>query len=591
MTRRWLARRLLGVARPVIAPLGISILARMSALLLGIAMFTLAGWQILAHVSGAAAAWPTARILWTLVAMALGKALLRYLEQFAGHLVAFRSLALLRNHFFDRLEPQAPALTDAMDSGDLLSRVTKDVDRIEVFFAHTLAPGLTALIVPPAMLVWLGASTSWWLALALTPFLLLAGVLVPSLGGRASEEAATELRSARGALSHHVTDSVQGVREILAFGAQSRRAAQMSALEARVGSSQLVMGTWVARRRGLNQALLGGAVTTVALTAAALGGAGLLTLPEMGMAIGVALGSFAPILAVEDFAVDLDQAWASARRVFEITDREPLVTEPPTVSDAARACDGTGNIVVSGVSFAYPDLSGNSQRPQVIHDLSLVIPAGRVTAVVGASGSGKSTLASLLCRTWDPSAGSISIGGVDLRDLPLEQLRDMVAHAPQHPHVFNDSVWANLLMARPSASAGEIGAAVSAAALTDWLATEPDGLDTVVGEMGERISGGQRQRLALARALLRSAPITILDEATSQLDASTEARVLSGIAEATRGRTLVVIAHRISTIREADQIVVMDGGRIVETGTWDELMTRGGPLAALVAREEPAARS
>ncbi|MDO4791505.1 MAG: thiol reductant ABC exporter subunit CydC [Buchananella hordeovulneris] len=611
MTIWQLSARLLHVARPVIAPLGFSLLARLAQLLVGIAMFGLAGWQIAAVATGEPGALTTAQTLWCLVGLALAKALLRYLEQFAGHWVAFRSLALLRGHFFTSLEPQAPALTEAMDSGDLLSRVTKDVDRVEVFFAHTLAPLTTAILVPISVLTYLGVAGNWWLALTLAPFLVLAGAVVPSLGGRTGEEAARRIRAARGALSHQVTDSVQGVREVLAFGGQARRLEQMSAHEEQIAAGLRAAGGWVAARRGLNQALLGACVVAMTAVAGQQWTAGALSAGQLGMAIGVALASFAPVLAVEDFAVDLDQAWASARRIFEVTDRAPLVASP--ANPATISTDGPVGVRVRGVDFTHPDLRtpaavfpggkgddvaagapAGAARPQVLHGVDLDIPAGKVTAIVGASASGKSTLASLLTRTWDADAGCVELVGadsaaVDVRDLDLARLREVVAYAPQRPHVFNMSVRDNLLLAAPGAAADRLAAACSAAALDQWLATEPNGLETRVGEMGERVSGGQRQRLALARTLLRAAPVTVLDEATSQLDAATEARVLDGITKATAGHTLVVIAHRISTVKDADQIVVMDRGRVVEVGTWDELISRpGGALAALAARESAA---
>ncbi|MDC4232754.1 thiol reductant ABC exporter subunit CydC [Actinomyces sp. B33] len=581
-TRPALARRLLAVARPVLAPLGLSVLARTAFLLLGVGLFAFAGWAVVAIPTGACGAWTTTGVVWALIAMSLLKGLARYLEQFAGHFVAFHSLALLRGYFYDRLEPQAPAATEGADSGDLLNRVTKDIDRIEVFFAHTLAPGLTAVIVPVAALTWMGAALSWWLVAALAAPLLAAGLLVPMIAGRATAAAAVDIRRTRGVLAAHVTDSVQGVREVLAFGAQRRRLAQMRALEDRIAAAQRAAGARVALRRTVNQALLGGSVIAVAATALGLVGAGEIAAPEAGLAVGAALGLFPSVLAVEDFTADLDQAFASAARVFAVTDRPPAVTDPAEPADS----DGAGDIDVVGVSFAYPaPPDDTAARPDVLHDLTLRIPAGRTTAVVGASGSGKSTLGALLTRVWDPDRGSIRIGGVDLRDLPLERLRDLVASAPQRPYIFNASVRDNLLLAVPGASDADLARACADAGLDEWIASEPDGMGTGVGEMGERLSGGQRQRLALARALLRDAPIVVLDEATSQVDAATEKTVLDGIRRATRGRTLVVIAHRISTVADADLVVVMDAGRIVEQGAYEELMASGGALAALAARE------
>ena len=325
-------------------------------------------------------------------------------------------------------------------------------------------------------------------------------------------------------------------------------------------------------------------IVTVAMVAGTKYLGGVLTLPQVGLAIGIAMGSFGPVLAVEEFAADLDQAFASAARVFAITDRAPAVADPANPVPLTP-----GNIVISDVTFAYPtDEDAPASAPTVLDGVNIRIPAGKRTAIVGASGSGKSTLASLLTRTWDPASGTVTIGGTNVADASLTDLRSTVAYAPQRPYLFNDTLRANLLLAAPDATDEDLESALEAVDLTDWLATEKDGLDTVVGNMGERLSGGQRQRLALARALLRNAPIYVLDEATSQVDPATEARVREGIARVAADSTIVEIAHRISAVRDADLIIVMDAGRVIEMGTYAELRARGGALAALEARETDA---
>ena len=580
MTRRQLSLRLLSITRRVLPPLAASIAARIVFLMIGIALFALGGWAVAGLASGKSA-WSIALVIVCAIGLSLLKGLARYLEQFAGHFVAFHSLAMLRNYFYDQLEPQAPAGTDRLDSGDIMNRVTKDIDRVEVFFAHTLAPVTTAIIVPILSVVWMGSAVSWTLAAVLAPFLLIVGAVIPFLGSGSTARAARELREARGAIAAHVTDSVQGVREVLAFGAQERREAEMSAIEKRISSGLGTQGRWIALRRGLNQAAVALGIVTVAMVAGSNVLADTLTLPQAGLALGIAMGSFGPVLAVEEFAADLDQAFASAARVFAITDRAPAVADPATPKPLAP-----GDIEFTDVTFAYPtDEDASAPAPTVLDGVSIHIPAGKRTAIVGASGSGKSTLASLLTRTWDPASGTVTIGGTNVADASLCDLRATVASAPQRPYLFNDTLRANLLLAAPNATDKDLESALEAVDLTDWLATEKDGLDTVVGDMGERLSGGQRQRLALARALLRDAPIYVFDEATSQVDPATEARVREGIARVAKGRTIVEIAHRISAVRDADQIIVMDAGRVVETGTYAELHARGGALAALEARE------
>ena len=583
MTRRQLSLRLLSITRRVLPPLAASIAARIVFLMIGIALFALGGWAVAGLASGESA-WGIALIIACAIGLSLLKGLARYLEQFAGHFVAFHSLAMLRNYFYDQLEPQAPAGTDRLDSGDIMNRVTKDIDRVEVFFAHTLAPVTTAIIVPILSIVWMGTAVSWTLAAVLAPFLLIVGAVIPFLGSGSTARAARELREARGAIAAHVTDSVQGVREVLAFGAQDRREAEMSAIEECISSGLGTQGRWIALRRGLNQAAVALGIVTVAMVAGSNVLAETLTLPQAGLALGIAMGSFGPVLAVEEFAADLDQAFASAARVFSITDRAPVVADPADPKPLTP-----GDIEITDVTFSYPtDEDAPAPAPTVLDGFSIHIPAGKRTAIVGASGSGKSTLASLLTRTWDPASGTVTIGGTNVAEVSLHDLRATVASAPQRPYLFNDTLRANLLLAAPDASEADLERALEAVDLTDWLATEKDGLDTAVGDMGERLSGGQRQRLALARALLRDAPIYVFDEATSQVDPATEARVREGIARVAKGRTIVEIAHRISAVRDADQIIVMDAGRVVETGTYAELRARGGALAALEARETAA---
>ena len=462
MTRRQLSLRLLSITRRVLPPLAASIAARIVFLMIGIALFALGGWAVAGLASGESA-WSIVLIIGCAIGLSLLKGLARYLEQFAGHFVAFHSLAMLRNYFYDQLEPQAPAGTDRLDSGDIMNRVTKDIDRVEVFFAHTLAPVTTAIIVPILSVVWMGSAVSWTLAAVLAPFLLIVGAVIPFLGSGSTARAARELREARGAIAAHVTDSVQGVREVLAFGAQERREAEMSAIEKRISSGLGTQGRWIALRRGLNQAAVALGVVTVAMVAGSNVLAETLTLPQAGLALGIAMGSFGPVLAVEEFAADLDQAFASAARVFAITDRAPVVADP-----AAPKPLTPGDIEFTDVSFAYPtDEEAPAPAPTVLGGVSIRIPAGKRTAIVGASGSGKSTLASLLTRTWDPASGTVTIGGTNVADASLRDLRATVASAPQRPYLFNDTLRANLLLAAPGASEADLERALEAVDLTD----------------------------------------------------------------------------------------------------------------------------
>jgi ABC-type multidrug transport system fused ATPase/permease subunit len=628
-----------------LAPLGLSTLFRTVALAAGIALSGLAAWAVLglagtflpdkdsaaAGVPATGASVQISSVVTALAVLSLVKGFARYLEQYFGHYVAFRALAQIRLYFYDRLAPQAPAAVEGRDTGDLLNRVTKDVDRVEVFFAHTVGPAITACLVPVATLACLALAVTPWAVPVLATGLLLAGVAVPALRRGTSAKAARRLRVARGTVASHVRDSVQGVREVLAFDYQDRRRAQLAALGQPLSLSLKQLGDVTALRRGLNLA-----VTALTLLAqlVVLDAAGVST-AALGLGLGITAAAFAPVLAVEDFTADLQQAYASARRIFEVTDALPLVPDSAATAPGAASADSavdagsvathersgkagkagengkaedtdggppasatalaqaTSSLVENGagwapevrfdhVTFRYP---GANRSAAALSDVTLTAKAGQVTAITGASGSGKSTLAALLTRSWDPEKGQITLDGRPLGSWPLKGLRALVAVSPQRPYLFNQSIRDNLALARPEATAAELEHAASAARLDAVIASKEQGWDAPAGEMGELLSGGERQRLALARTLLRSPAVLVLDEATSQLDAVTEAEVLAGLRWAAAGRTVLLTAHRLSLTREADMVYVMDAGRVVQQGTYGELAACPGPFADLLDRE------
>ncbi|MDR1152543.1 MAG: thiol reductant ABC exporter subunit CydC, partial [Bifidobacteriaceae bacterium] len=577
-------RRLLRLARPVLAPMAWSILSRIVGLISGIAMFAVAGWAVGAAASPSGVPPSFWVVIGVLATLSLVKGAARYAEQFAGHVVAFKALARIRVFFYDALAPQAPAAVEGRSTGDLLARVTKDVDRVEVFFAHTLAPAVSAVVVPAATVCFVAVAVSPWAALILAAGLGLAGLITPRIDRRGSEAAAAGLRAGRGTIAQHVTDSLQGVREVLAFDYAERRLAELAHLEAPVASGLTRLGRAVAARRATNVAIQG---LTLVATFAVLAHVGV-ALPALTCGVAVALAAFAPVIAVEDFAADLGQAYASARRLFEVTDAPPLVRDEHATAvsswDAGplparrRAVAKAPAVAFRDVTFTYPagpDRAAQRTGPAVA-GVTFEARPGRVTAIVGASGSGKSTLAALLTRSFDPDAGTVEVGGRDVRTMALDQVRAEVGVCPQRPYLFNDTIEANLRLARPDASPALLAEAIRAAGLTEVVDGEPDGLAARVGEMGERLSGGQRQRLAVARMVVRQPSVIVLDEATSQLDHATERRVLDAIWDRAGEATVIVIAHRLATVERADWIVVMDGGRVVEQGVWADLIRAGG---------------
>jgi ATP-binding cassette subfamily C protein CydCD len=288
----------------------------------------------------------------------------------------------------------------------------------------------------------------------------------------------------------------------------------------------------------------------------------------------LALASFLPISEIANVSRQLADTIASTRRYYAVQREKPAVVDGSLRPPAPA---GGSAIRFEGASFSYPD----ARRP-ALAEIGLEVPAGTIVALVGPSGAGKTTIANLLLRFWDPSAGRIVIDGFDLRDFELDHLRARISLVSQDTYLFNDTLRANVRLARPEADEAAILRAFEQAALADFVESLPDGLDTMVGERGVQLSGGQRQRVAIARAFLKNAPTLILDEATSHLDAVSEAQVREALAALMRDRTTIVIAHRLSTVRNADRLAVLDRGRLVETGTHGELLARNGLYARLI---------
>lgn len=578
-TRRELVSWLLRVTRPVLTPLLGSTACRVADLLLGVGLFALAADAVVRTAAALAAGEPLPwlwGVVGAMVAMSLAKALLRYGEQFLGHFVAFKALELLRAEMFRALIPRAPRVMATSRSGDLLARSTKDVDRIEVFFAHTFAPMVSAVIVPTTVLLVIGARASWALAGVALPFLLAAIVLVPLAGWRRSLRSSRETVAARAALTQHVTDSVQGLAEVVGYGRGAERLAQMKELDEAVVDAGRAAAVWAGLRRFAVQVLvLAGPVAVLAVGAPAVE-RGTLTAAALAASAAAVLRLTETVRGVEEFAASLNASFASAERVHEVVHAPVEVPD----GDVELAAADAHTIAWQDVSYTYP-----GSRGQALERVSLVAEAGRWTCLVGVSGSGKTTLAHLALRFDDPTAGRVRVDGVDLREVSADSLRREVALVSQKAHLFRASVADNVRLARPQATQEEVEEACRAAGVHDEVLAMESGYETLIGERGASVSGGQRQRLSLARALLARPGVLVLDEFTSHLDPALEGRVREAVRERLSGVTVVEITHRLARVGEADHVVVLDSGRVVQEGAPAELLAVDGPLRRLRERE------
>lgn len=510
-----------------------------------------------------------------MIILGLARGTFGYLGPYLSHVAAFRILVDLRDEFFWAIEPLAPAKLARRRTGDLVSTAVSDIELLELFFAHTAGPAVVAFIVPIIALVAL-ATINLLLAEALLIFLILL-ILMPRLAFWLGTTLGERLRGQQALLNSQVLDTIQGMKEILSFGYSRQRIEELSENSATL----LALQARQARNIGLQSAakisIVSAGTLAVLLCASILVRQNSLAPGFLPITMILASSVFLSITSVVEISKQLSLTRAAARRLFLLLDEQPAVRDESGLGPAVPIESIEPSISLQDVSFRYaPD------EPLILSSISLEIPAGSTVALVGTSGAGKSTVINLMLRFWDPEAGRILLGGSDLRCYPMMQLRRLFSVVSQDVFLFSDSIRENIRLGRAEASDAEVEEVASRARIHDFIITLPQGYDTLVGERGVRLSGGERQRIAIARALLKGAPILVLDEATSSLDAENERAIKEALMERREGRTTIMIAHRLSTVVDADWIFVINGGRVVEQGRHEDLIARKGRYARLV---------
>lgn len=557
---------LIGLVRPLLHIMLSAILLGTAGYLCAIFLTISAGWVIVhglmegtadVTLQGTAGA-SVQTILTVMLVIAVLRGLLHYAEQYCNHFIAFKLLAIIRGKVFAALRRLCPAKLEGRDKGNLISIITTDIELLEVFYAHTISPIAIAVLTSGIMVVFIGHYHIAAGIFALAAYLLV-GAVIPLRNGRRGGSLGMEFRTEFGELNSFVLDSLRGLDETIQYGQGKHRQQQMTERSGKLSGIQ----NSLSRLEGMQRA-----VTNLVILLASFGMLALTiglyqknAIGYDGILIGTIamMGSFGPVVALSGLSNNLNQTLASGERVLSLLEETPLVEEiplPDVKGDTGRNEAGEKGHTFAGagaehVTFAY-------EREEILKDVSVALEAGRITGIHGASGSGKSTLLKLLMRFWDVQAGRVTVDRKDVRTIPTKRLRDMESYVTQETHLFHDSIANNIAIAKPDATREEIVEAAKKASLHEFVMTLPEGYDTQVGELGDTLSGGEKQRIGIARAMLHEAELILLDEPTSNLDSLNEGIILKSLREYARTKTVVLVSHRASTMQVADTVYEVD---------------------------------
>lgn len=544
---------LIGLVKPLLHIMLAAIILGTAGYLCAIFLTILAG-QVIVHGLIAGGEGSVKTIITLMLIIAVLRGILHYAEQYCNHFIAFKLLAIIRHKVFAALRKLCPAKLEGRDKGNLISIITTDIELLEVFYAHTISPIAIATLTSLVMVVFIGRYH--WLAgiLALIAYLIV-GVVIPMWNGKCGSQMGMEFRTNFGELNSFVLDSLRGLDETIQYDQGEKRKEQMSERSRSLAGIQEKLSKMEGAQRSFtNLVILLASFGMLALTVwlygkGEIGFEGILTCTIAMM------GSFGPVVALSSLSNNLNQTLASGERVLSLLEETPMVEEIPEDMHIKIVSENFLGAEAKNVTFAY-------ENETILDDYSLKLEPGKITGIHGASGSGKSTLLKLLMRFWDVNQGSVSVDGEDVRKIPTRHLRDMESYVTQETHLFHDSIANNIAVGSPAASREAIIEAAKKASIHDFIMKLPKGYDTEVGELGDTLSGGEKQRIGIARAFLHDSPLILMDEPTSNLDSLNEGIILKSLREAAEKKTVVLVSHRKSTMNIADTVFEMKNGRI-----------------------------
>ena len=540
--------RLIGLVKPLAVYMIVAIIMGLIGNLCATFITIFGGYAILS-ATGGNSPLPLVALFICVVAFAVVRGGLRYAEQSCNHFIAFKLLALIRDKVFKVLRTLCPAKLEGRDKGDLISVITSDIELLEVFYAHTISPAAIWLLFTVIMSVFIGSYSLVSGLIALAAYIIV-GIIVPVVISKLSGDSGIKFRTKSGELSSFVLESLRGLSETVQYGAGKNRLEKMNKMTDDLSGEEAEMKRMTGRNMAVTNSIILIFDLAMLFCGVALYNNGALGFDGVLITTIALFSSFGPSIALANLGSTLQNTFAAGNRVLDILDEKPSVAEIAGCDDATF-----GNVSVSDVSFSY---GGET----ILQNVSLTVPQNKVIGIVGKSGSGKSTLLKLLMRFWNANNGDISVKGRSITDINTAQLRDMESYVTQETHLFHDSIKSNLKIAKLDATDEEIITACKKASVHDFIMTLPQGYDTPVGELGDTLSGGERQRIGVARAFLHDAPLMLLDEPTSNLDSLNEAVILRSLGEQSRGKTVVLVSHRQSTMRIADTVYSVEHGRM-----------------------------
>jgi len=489
-------------------------------------------------------------ILIALIVLAVARGALRYLEQMSGHYIAFKLLALLRDKVFSSLRRLAFVKLQDKQAGQLVSLVTNDIELLEVFYAHTIAPIMIAFFTSAILLLVFGHLSGWFVVVALAAYLTV-GVILPIITTKLAREDGRRYRELVGEMNDFFLDSVRGMKEIQLFGYAQQRLDEIQQRSQKIDTAFERIKDQEAKVRVYTEVAVSAFNIIMLFTGLILFSLDKIDFSAFLIGVILLMSSYGPVIALSNLSSNLLQTLASGERVLS------LLAEEPELKDVESAVDlkDVSRIDVENVSFAYGE-------EQILSDVSLSVKKGEILGIHGRSGSGKSTLLKLLMRFYDPKSGSIKINGETLPNINTRSLRDNIAYITQQTYIFNETIEENIRLARRDATLEEMMEAAKKASIHDFILSLPEGYQTKMTELGGNLSDGEKQRIGIARAFLHNAPIILLDEPTSNLDSLNEAMILKSLLNVKAEKLIILVSHRQSTMAICDQVIGIENGRM-----------------------------